>query len=476
MTLIGEASAKSIVHVHTLQRNARFTITTMTATGGSSMASAASAKLDELVSRDLLRTLVPTSRLGGARCVRGPAALAATSEEEAAAGSTATPKETAESREGGGGATGGADGNAPGGIGCGPVLLSFSCNDYLGLSHHAEVVEASVAAARVHGVGAGGSRLITGNHVGYAALEAELAALKGTEDCVVFGSGYLANAGAIGAVVGPRDWCVVDALCHACIMQGVTLARCLGVTLYAHNDVSDCEARVAAAARAVSAGGGRVLVCTETVFSMDGDLAPVAALSEVCRRHGAWLMTDDAHGVLVIGDAGQGGVPQGAHVDLQAGTLSKAVGSYGGYVACAKAIGDLLRTRARTFVYSTGLPPAVTAASLAAIRVARREPDRRGRARARAALFASLVPGCTPAPAAAIVPLIVGAERAALDAQAGLLRRGFLVGAIRPPTVPAGTSRLRFTFSADHAEDDVRALAAAVLELVPASREARARL
>lgn len=348
------------------------------------------------------------------------------------------------------------------------MLVSFSCNDYLGLSHHADVVAASAAAVAQHGVGAGGSRLITGNHGGYAALEATLAELKGTEDCVVFGSGYLANLGVIGALVGPGDCCVVDELAHACIMQGVTLAKC-GLRLYRHNDVGSCAAEVEAAARDVGAGkgGGRVLVCTETVFSMDGDMAPVRALSDVCARFGAWLMTDDAHGVLVVGDDGQGGVPKGTHVDLQVGTLSKAVGSYGGYVACCRSVADLVRTRARTFVYSTGLPPAVTAASLEAIRVAQREPERRAKACANAKLFAQLVPGISGPPAAAIVPLVVGSEEAAMDAQKQLLARGFLVGAIRPPTVPRGTSRLRFTFSADHAEEDVRAIASAVLELVP---------
>ena len=234
-------------------------------------------------------------------------------------------------------------------------LLSFSCNDYLGLSQHPAVKAAAQAAIDTYGVGAGASRLVTGNHPLYAALESKLAALKQTEAACVFGSGYLANTGIIPALIGRNDAVFVDELAHSCILSGAELS---GGTVhrFRHNDVAHLEELLA-----IHRGRHKhVLIATDGVFSMDGDLAPLPELGELARRHDAWLMSDDAHGIGVMG-GGRGSTfafaPK-AEVPLQMGTLSKAVGGYGGYLCASQAVIDFIKTRARTLVFSTGLPPA----------------------------------------------------------------------------------------------------------------------
>lgn len=329
----------------------------------------------------------------------------------------------------------------------GRPVISFCDNDYLSLSRDLRLVEAAADAARRYGVGAGGSRLITGNHPLNEALESRLAGLKGTEGARIFGSGYLANIGAIPALVGPGDTIVMDALSHACMHAGARLSGA-AIRLFQHNDV-------AAATRLVSEAQGQVLILTETVFSMDGDVAPLEALGALAEEAGAWLMTDDAHGfgILELNNPAQ----------VQMGTLSKSAGGYGGYVCGPAALMDLLVNRARSFVYTTGLPPPVLAAAIAAVDIIASEPERGAKARSMAQLFCRLMD--LPAPESVIVPVILGAEEAAMTVSAGLLERGFLVTAIRPPTVPAGTARLRITFSSDHSKEDVRTLAAAVQEM-----------
>jgi len=332
-------------------------------------------------------------------------------------------------------------------------LISFCCNDYLNLTHHPRVIAAAKEAIDRYGAGAGASRLITGNHPLLAELEARIARLKGSEDAIVFGSGYLANLGAIPTLVGPGDLVLIDALSHACLFAGAKLSGA-AVRMFRHNDVDHLAA--------LFDGNRRCLVLTEGVFSMDGDLAPLPEIAARAAAHDAWLMTDDAHGIGVVG-GGRGSsfafdapVP----VPLQMGTLSKAAGSYGGYVAASRPVIELMRTRARSFVYSTGLPPASAAAALAALDIIESDPDLCARPVANAALFCRTLG--LPAPASAIVPLILGDARRALDASRALEDDGFLVIAIRPPTVPQGTARLRFTFTAAHDEADVLRLAEAV--------------
>lgn len=344
----------------------------------------------------------------------------------------------------------------------GRELISFSCNDYLGLSHHPAVKAAAAAAIETYGVGAGASRLVTGEHPLLGALEARLATLKGAEATCVFGSGYLANSGIIPTFVGPGDLILVDALAHACIWSGAKLSGA-AVETFRHNDVEDLRARLAARRAEV----GRVLVATDGVFSMDGDLAPVDTLSQLCRAFDAWLLVDDAHGLGVLAEGrGAAGLFPGARIDLAMGTLSKALGGYGAYVCATRPVIDLVKTRARTVVYTTSLPPANAAAALAALDVIAAEPERVAAPLARARRFTSAL-GLPPA-TSPIVPIVLGEADTALAAAAELEAKGFLAVAIRPPTVPAGTARLRIAFSAGHAEADVDRLAAAVRPWLPA--------
>jgi 8-amino-7-oxononanoate synthase len=333
-------------------------------------------------------------------------------------------------------------------------LLSFSCNDYLNLTHHPAIKEAAAAALQRYGAGSGASRLVTGNHPLFAELETRLARLKQTEAACVFGSGYLANLGIIPALVGTDDLMLVDELSHACLWAGMQLTR--GKVLpFHHNDVGHAEALLAAH----RAQHAHALIATDGVFSMDGDLAPLRELSALAQRHDAWLLADDAHGLGVVG-GGRGSVfvnGSRADVPLQMGTLSKALGAYGGYLCASQPVIDLIRNRARTLIYSTGLPPAIIAAAIAALDLIESEPAlceqplRKAKAFTRSAGL--------PEAQSAIVPIVVGDADAALQAARLLEQEGFLVVPIRPPTVPAGTARLRLTFSAAHPDAEVERLA-----------------
>ena len=336
-------------------------------------------------------------------------------------------------------------------------LLSFCCNDYLNLTHHPAVKEAAIEALRVHGVGAGASRFVTGNHPLFSELEARLARLKETEAACVFGSGYLANLGIIPALIGPDDLVLIDELAHACLWAGARLARA-AVVPFRHADVEHVELLLAQLRR----HHRRALIATDGVFSMDGDIAPLHGLATLAQRHDAWLMSDDAHGLGVVG-GGRGSNFLGgtkADVPLQMGTLSKALGSYGGYICASAAVVDLIRNRARTVIYSTGLPPAIVAAAIAALEVIEREPAYAALPLAKAKAFAR--GAGLPEPVSPIVPVLLGEAEAALKASRLLEDHGFLVVAIRPPTVPEGTARLRLTFTAQHPDDEVERLAEVV--------------
>jgi 8-amino-7-oxononanoate synthase len=341
-------------------------------------------------------------------------------------------------------------------------LLSFSCNDYLNLSHHPTVKAAAVEALSRYGVGSGASRLVTGNHPLFAELERRLARLKGTESACVFGSGYLANAGIIPALIGPDDLVLVDELAHACLWAGARLSRA-AVQPFRHSDVAHAETLL----DEHRAKHRHVLIATDGVFSMDGDIAPLPALAALARRHDAWLMTDDAHGIGVVGGGRGSTFAHGAPVEvpLQMGTLSKAIGGYGGYLCASSAVIDLIHNRARTFVYSTGLPPATVAAAIAALDVIEREPAYAALPLAKARAFTRNVG--LPDASSPIVPLVIGEANAALAASRLLEAEGFLVVAIRPPTVPVGTARLRFTFTAGHPDAEISRLADIVHRIAP---------
>ena len=335
-------------------------------------------------------------------------------------------------------------------------LISFSCNDYLGLTHHPAVKAAAVAAIGRYGAGAGASRLVTGDHPLYGRLEAKLAGLKGSEAACIFGSGYLANSGIIPTFVSPGDLTLVDELAHACIWAGAQLSGA-EVVAFRHNDMADLAAKL----EARRPGAGRALLATDGVFSMDGDIAPLDALSALAQRHDAWLLVDDAHGLGVVGDgAGAAALFPDARIDLQMGTLSKAVGGYGGYGCATRPVSDLIKMRARTHVYTTGLPPASAAAALAALEVIESDPARVAAPLAKARRFTAALD--LPEPQSAIVPIVLGAAETALAASADLEAQGLLVAPIRPPTVPEGTARLRIAFAAGHSDEAVDRLAEAV--------------
>jgi len=348
-------------------------------------------------------------------------------------------------------------------------LLSFCCNDYLNLTHHPTVVEAATQALRLYGVGAGASRLVSGNHPLFAELEARLARLKDTQAACVFGSGYLANLGIIPALMGPNDLILIDELAHACLWAGSRLARAV-VIPYRHADVGHVESLLTELRQRHE----HALIATDGVFSMDGDLAPLHGLAALAEYHDAWLLSDDAHGLGVVG-GGRGSNfvrTRKAEVPLQMGTLSKALGAYGGYICASASVVDLLRNRARTLIYSTGLPPAVVAAANAALELIEQQPEYAALPLAKAKAFARSA--WLPEPESPIVPIVLGKPETALSASRLLEEHGFLVTAIRPPTVPPGTARVRLTFTAQHPEDEVERLAQIIRTQILARSDERA--
>jgi 8-amino-7-oxononanoate synthase len=320
-------------------------------------------------------------------------------------------------------------------------LLSFSCNDYLGLTHHPDLKAAAIKAIERYGIGAGASRLVTGDHPLYAELEQRLARMKGGEAACVFGSGYLANAGIAPVLAGRGDLILIDELAHSSLWTGARLSRAETLP-FRHNDVAHLRQLL----REHRAGRGRVLVVTEGVFSMDGDRAPLQELGALAQEFDAWLLADDAHD-LDMGAAARAGVP------LKIGTLSKALGAYGGYICASEPVIDLVRNRARTVIYTTGLPPPVIAGAIAALDLIEREPQRLELPLQKARTFTRAAG--LPQAQSAIVPVVIGDAQAALEASQLLEAEGFLAVAIRPPTVPEGTARLRFSFSAVHPDDAI---------------------
>lgn len=334
-------------------------------------------------------------------------------------------------------------------------LLSFSCNDYLGLTQHPALKAAAIEAIARYGVGAGASRLVTGNHPLYAELEAGLARLKGTEAACVFGSGYLANAGIAPALAGSGDFILIDELAHSSLWAGTRLSRA-EVRTFQHNDAGHAEMLL----QQHRARHSRALIVTESVFSMDGDRAPLRQLAALAMHHDAWLVVDDAHDLNIRN--------HDADVPLRVGTLSKALGGYGGYIAASQVVIDLIRNRARTLIYSTGLPPATLASSIAALDLIEREPQLLAQTLAKARAFTRATN--LPEAQSAIVPIVIGSAQDALDASRMLEDEGFLVVAIRPPTVPDGTARLRLAFSALHPDTEVARLAGVVRDRILVKR------
>lgn len=332
----------------------------------------------------------------------------------------------------------------------GREVINFAANDYLGLAMHPRVIDAAREATAKWGAGAGAARLVTGTRSLHSQLEAELAAWKGMSQALVFPTGYAANLGVMTAFGGEGATIFSDALNHASIIDGCRLAKARTI-VFAHNDIEQLGALL----RDTS---GRKLVVTEAIFSMDGDAAPLRELSRLCAQHGALLVIDEAHAVLT------------PTIELECehvfvGTLSKTLGALGGWVAGTKATIDLLVNRARSFIFTTGLSPADTAAALMALTILRSEEGEELRGRLR-----RHVDAIRPAHPAPIIPIVLGSERAALDAARALLESGIYIPAIRPPTVPEGTSRLRLTLSAAHTDEMVEKLKGSLRALNPGTK------
>ena len=347
--------------------------------------------------------------------------------------------------------------------------VDFSSNDYLGLAADPRIAQAAIEALRAAGTGAAAARLISGHHDLHEALEQAVARFLETEAALLFPSGYMANVGALPALAKRDDAVFSDALNHASLIDACRLARAETQVL-PHGDVAALE-------RAVEQGRERYRrrwIVVEGIYSMDGDLAPLSEVAALARRSGAWVYLDDAHGIGVLGANGRGaGERAGVASDISVlvGTLGKAFGVAGAFVAGSRATVDFLANRARAFVYTTGSPPALAAAALAALEIAQREPERRDRLRAnarelRAGLAALGWPASGPEDGH-IVPVVIGDREPTMRAAEALRTAGFLVGAIRPPTVPLGTARLRLTVSAAHSSADIAELLKALASSLP---------
>jgi 8-amino-7-oxononanoate synthase len=344
-------------------------------------------------------------------------------------------------------------------------LVSFCSNDYLGMAAHPDLLEAAGSAAEREGFGAGAARLVAGDLPAHRALESDLASFLGREAALLFPTGYQANVGTLAALAGPGDLIVSDAANHASLIDGCRLSRAT-VSIYPHADAS-------AARSALTLPGPfrRRFLVTESLFSMDGDVPPLAALATAAEAVDAVFVVDEAHALGVSGPGGRGFCAAAGLVpDVLIGTLGKAFGAAGGFVAGPEALRSYLLNRARTFVFTTAAPPPIAAAAGAALRVIRGAEGDACRARLAshgARLFEHLR-GRISRPPGPIVPLIIGTDAAAVAASTALRERGLFVPAIRPPTVPEGTARLRITLSSQHTTDEIDRLWAALLEVLPA--------
>ncbi|HEY4996657.1 MAG TPA: 8-amino-7-oxononanoate synthase [Solirubrobacteraceae bacterium] len=353
-----------------------------------------------------------------------------------------------------------------------PVLLLCS-NNYLGLADHPRVREAAADAAMRWGVGAGASRLVSGTMTIHGRLEERLAAFKGSESCLLFGSGYLANLGIIGALASEGDTVFSDELNHASIIDGCRLSRA-EVVVYRHRDLEHLEWSIRRQSGGRD-GQGRRLIVTDSVFSMDGDVAPLEALTELAQDYGARIVVDEAHAIGSLGPDGRGAVAEAGlegEIDVVIGTLGKALGSYGAYACASAEMIRYLLNSARSLIFSTAPPPPAVAGALAALDLLRERPQRVQRLRSNARVMRRALAAegfLLPDSEMHIVPLIVGEERATMRLCQEAIERGVFAQAIRPPTVPAGTSRLRLTVMASHTAAELRT-AASVLGSIARSQ------
>lgn len=342
----------------------------------------------------------------------------------------------------------------------GRTVILLASNNYLDLSCHPKVIQAAVEATLKYGTGAGGSRLTSGNLVLYKELEEKLANLKGVEASVVFSSGYLANLGTIPSIVGEGDEIFSDELNHASLIDGCRLSQA-EKKIYKHTDVKHLKALIA------NSTAKKKLIVTDGLFSMDGDLAPLPQIVEIAQEYGALLMVDDAHSTGVLGKRGGGSVEHFgfcSKVDIQMGTLSKALGGVGGYVAGSRSLIEYLKNRARSFIFSTALPPSAIASSSAALDVIREEPGLRVKIQQNAQFLRERLKklGFKLSPSETqILPLLIGESQKAVQFSNRLLELGVYAPAIRPPAIPPQTSRIRISVMASHSVDELEAAAEA---------------
>ena len=336
----------------------------------------------------------------------------------------------------------------------GKNAISFSCNDYLGLSLNRSVIKAAETATNKFGVGAGASRLVTGNNYLYSLLETKIKKLKKTSACCVFGNGFLANIGVISSLMNKKDLVLIDELSHASTFLGAKLSGS-HVIQFKHNNVEDLEKQLYKFRNKYD----KCLILTEGVFSMDGDISPQDDISVLKNKYSASFMLDDAHGLGVIGD-GTGSnslFKKKPDIDIYLGTLSKAVGSYGGFICGKKNLIDFIINRCRSQIYTTGLPPSVLAASIKSLEIIKSNKRLIKKPLENAIFFSKIVGLETPV--SPIVPIVLGDENKTLNLSRYLNRHGYIVGAIRPPTVPKGTSRLRVAFNSSHTKLQIKNLA-----------------
>ena len=347
----------------------------------------------------------------------------------------------------------------------GTEVVSFASNDYLGLAGDRRLAAAAASSLDEDGVGAGASRLIIGNHRSHVTLEAELAAWMRCGGVQLFNTGYAANVGIMTTLLRAGDVVFSDELNHASIIDGCRLSRA-EVVVYPHNDVAALDRLLR------ERNGSRRIVVSESLFSMDGDLADVAALAALARHHDAALILDEAHAIGALGPEGRGvAASLGVVPDVVVGTFGKALGTFGAFAASSRAISELLWNRARPLVFSTGLPPSIAAATRVALDIVRgSEGDTRRRQLAsHARSFRAQVPEVGGSPESAIAPLIVGDEARTMQLGARLLAASQLVSTVRPPTVPRGTARLRMSFSAAHSIEQVQTVGRIMQRVIGAS-------
>ncbi|HTV61183.1 MAG TPA: 8-amino-7-oxononanoate synthase [Verrucomicrobiae bacterium] len=351
----------------------------------------------------------------------------------------------------------------------GKTLLNFSSNDYLGLANHPALKTAAVRAIEKFGVGSGASRLVCGSLAPFHELEESLAYFKRTQAALTFSSGYATAIGTLCALLGRDDTVILDKLVHACIIDAAKLSGAK-IRVFAHNDLADLEDKLTWAKSQSGKQKSRTLVVTETIFSMDGDAAPLREIVGLKNKFGAWLMVDEAHATGVVGGNGRGLADEAgiaAQIEIQMGTLGKGLGTSGGYICGSRPLVDLLVNRARTFIFSTAPVPASAAAATAAIQLLQ-SPEgeqRRNALHQRLEQFNSNFHAQNPKPRGAIIPIVLGDEDKALAASAKLREQGIFIPAIRFPTVARGKARLRLTLNAAHSASDVSTLVDALKAL-----------